>query len=322
MARRSAYKRAVIQRGRAQHKAVKAQTADSRPPTPPTRPRQTNRPRNAIDWLGRKRRMVIMTVASLLVAIVGTGATFYFGLWSSSPAPVTGKPVPAVGSKSPPPNFNGRSTIRMHGTLRILYSLDNAVKFASPKGKTIVMLGPVKPTSYCGNSFAMPRTGVYRCVIHNNGIDTIADPCFGVDKHQVECEIPNGSIGLVGVINIVHPKRYRPYLPAHSRPYPFRLVLDNGMTCTWNWLPFRSHQGGGWICSRPQAAIELHPVRGHRFLSGRAALNYNGALITGTKLMYYAEHLTSGNRNTWSVLLEGPSTPGVFQPVRVTQAWF
>jgi hypothetical protein len=159
-------------------------------------------------------------------------------------------------------------------------------------------------------------------VVQVNGINTIADPCFGVDKGQVECQLPGGPLGLLNVINVTNPKAYNPSLSELGHVYPFRLLLDNGMACTWNWLPFMGHTGGGWICAIPLARIELRPVRGHQLLFGRYALNYNGALVVGTNNLYYAEDLVQDSQSTWSVLLEGPNNPGVFNRESVTQAWY
>jgi hypothetical protein len=168
----------------------------------------------------------------------------------------------------------------------------------------------------------MRRTGVYRCEIQVNGINTIADPCFGVDKGQVECQLPGGIFGLLNVVNVVNPRAYQPSLSEVGPQYPFRLELDNGMTCTWNWLPVMDHSGGEWICAPPLAEIEFEPVLNHKFLYGRDALNYNDAFIKGAQLISYAEKLAQGSQSTWSVLLESPNSPGVFNRVSVTQAWY
>ena len=111
----------------------------------------------------------------------------------------------------------------------------------------------------------MPRPGVYRCEIQVDGINTIADPCFGVDKGQVECELPNGTFGLLNVVNITNP---RPYNPSLSERYPFRLELDNGMTCTWNWLHFMDHAGGGWIAQIPKQQSNFSQSGAINFLKG------------------------------------------------------
>ena len=273
-----------------------------------------------IDRLGKTRPMTRFTVASVVLAVVGIGLTVYFGLWPSSPGPVTGSPIPTSGGQNPTPLFHGQPCASVQGTTLILYKLQNAVNCASPvKGTPIIVLGSSKPTSYCASSYAMPRPGVYRCEIQVDGINTIADPCFGVDKGQVECELPNGTFGLLNVVNITNP---RPYNPSLSERYPFRLELDNGMTCTWNWLHFMDHAGGGRICANPQAAIEFQPVRGHQFLKGRDALNYDGLLVAGTNIMSYAEDLAQGSQSTWSVLFEGPNNPGIFRRVSVAQAWY
>jgi hypothetical protein len=153
-------------------------------------------------------------------------------------------------------------------------------------------------------------------------MNTIADPCFGAGKSQVECQLPGGLLGLLKVINVTNPKQYHPSLSELGHVYPFRLLLDNGIACTWNWLPFMGHTGGGWICGIPLAEIELQPVRGHQFLFGRDALNYNGAFVAGRNNMYYAEDLAQGKQSTWSVLLEAPNDPGVFTRESVTQAWY
>ena len=141
----------------------------------------------------------------------------------------------------------------------------------------------------------MRRTGVYRCEVQANGINTIADPCFGVDKGQVECELPNGTFGLFSVANITNPRPYHPSLSEVGPQYPFRLTLDNGMTCIWNWLPFMDRTRGGWICANPTAPIQFQPVRGRQFIKGRDALNYNGVLVSGTHYIYYAEDLSQGS---------------------------
>src|SRR5579859_3717864 len=192
-----------------------------------------------------------------------------------------------------------------------------------------MILTPFQDKSYCANSYVLQRPGVYRCVIQADGTNTIADPCFGLEKgsveigkSSVECEITASTFGLLADISGVNSKPYQPSLSEIGRQYPFRLELDNGMTCTWNWLPFMGHAGGGWICANPLDAIELLPVKGHQFLFGRSALNYNGALVTGANNMYYAEELAQGSESTWSVLLEGPGNTGIFQRVSVAQAWY
>jgi hypothetical protein len=330
MSRRSRYKRRVVQRSRDRAKATKANTPAildaaanyQRPKSPPSKaPRRREK---LVDRLGRKRPTTRMTIAGLAVGIAGVGISLYFGLWPSSPGPVIGKPIPTTtGGQNPTPLFRGRSCTSVQQTELILYSLDNAVKCASPlKGTPIIVIGSSKPTSYCASSYVMPRTGAYRCEIQVDGINTIADPCFGVDRGQVECELPNGTFGLLNVINIGNPKPYRPSLSEVGRRYPFRLELANGLSCTWNWLPFIGHTGGGWVCGNPRASIEFQPVRYHRFLKGRDALYYNGALVTGTNYMSYAEDLAQGSQSTWSVLLEGPNNPGRFHRVSVAQAWY
>jgi hypothetical protein len=265
-----------------------------------------------------------MTVAGLMLGIVGILIGLYFGLYPRSPEPVIGKPVSTKGGRNPVPLFHGKSFTRVHETELILFSIQAAIKYASElkDNSPIVLLGSARNINYCASSYAMPRAGVYRCVIQSNGINTIADPCFGIDKGDVECQIPNGIIGLVNVSNLANIRTYHPSLSEVGKHYPFRLTLDNGMICTWNWLAFRGHTGGGWICTNPLRAIELEPVRYHQFLTGRDALGYNGALVRGTNYMYYAEDLAQGNQSTWSILLESPNNLGVFHRVSVEQAWY
>ena len=168
---------------------------------------------------------------------------------------------------------------------------------------------------------------MYRCEIQADGIDTIADPCFGLGKEQMYgyamvCDLPGGYFTLLKVISPANPRPYHPSLSEVGPQYPFRLKLYNGMTCSWNWLPFIGHTGGGWICVNPLSAIEVQPIRDRQFLWGRDALNYNGAFVTGRPWMYYAEDLAQGSLSTWSVLLEGPNNPGIFSRVSVAQAWY
>ena len=286
--------------------------------------RSRGRPRKLIDRLGQNRPTTRIGIASLLLGIVGVGLTLYFGLWSSSPEPVIGKPIPTTtGGQNPASLFDGQHCASVQGTTIILYNLENVLNCASlVKGPMRMLLGTSQPESYCANSYAMPRPGVYRCVVQVNGINTIADPCFGVTRGQVECQLPNGIFGLLYVINITDPRPYDPSLSELGRQYPFRLELDNGMTCTWNWLPFMGHTGGGWICTPPLAGVDFEPVRENKFLEGRNALNYNGAFVIGKQYIYYAEDLAQGSQNTWSVLLEGPDNPGIFNRESVTQAWY
>lgn len=292
--------------------------------SPPNRSR--SRPRKLIDRLGETRPMVKMTVASLAIGIVSLGATFYFGLWSNSPGPVTGKPIPTTtGGQNPTPLFRGQQCANVQKTEIILFSLQSVLSCASPlKFPAVMVFGSSnKRISYCASSYAMRRPGVYRCEIQvNGGVNTIADPCFGLHGWQVECELPDGSFGLLDVVNIDNVRPYHPSLSEVGPQYPFRLELDNGMTCTWNWLPFMDHTGGGWICAAPLAIIEFQPTRDHQLLKGRDALNYNGWYIRGTSDMYYAEDLTQGSLSTWSVLLEGPNNPGIFTRESVAQAWY
>jgi hypothetical protein len=288
--------------------------------------RSRGRPRKLIDRLGEKRPTARIGIASLAIGVVSLAVGLYFGFWPRSPEPVIGKPIPTTtGGKNPAPLLKGQPCVTVQDTAIILYNLRNAVNcayYTQIQKPPVIVLGTGKPESYCAKSYVIPRPGAYRCVVQVNGINTIADPCFGVDKGQVECQLPSGLLGLLNVINVSNPKLYNPSLSEVGHVYPFRLLLDNGMACTWNWLPFMGHTGGGWICAIPLAEIELQPVRGHQLLFGRDALNYNGALVTGRNNLYYAEDLAQGSQSTWSVLLEGPNNPGVFTRESVTQAWY
>jgi hypothetical protein len=260
-----------------------------------------------IDRLGKSRPTTRIGIASLLLGVVGVALTLYFGFWPRSPEPVIGKPIPATtGGKNPAPLLKGQPCVTVQDTAIILYNLRNAVNcayYTQIQKPPVIVLGTGKSESYCANSYVIPRPEAYRCVVQVNGINTIADPCFGVDKGQVECQLPGGLLGLLNVINVGNPKLYNPSL-------------------SWNWLPFMGHTGGGWICAIPLAEIELQPVRGHQLLFGRDALNYNGAFVAGRNNMYYAEDLAQGSQSTWSVLLEAPNNPGVFTRESVTQAWY
>jgi hypothetical protein len=266
-----------------------------------------------------------MTLASLVVGIIALGVGLYFGIWPRSPGPVTGKPVPtSSGGINPAPLFHGQRAAKVHETQLILFSAEHAIKYGSEqKGEPVVgILGDFKRGSYCAASHALPQTGAYRCVLQAEGINTIADPCFGIDSRQLECQLPDGIFGLVNIRGSIRIKIYHPSLSEVGRQFPFRLELSNGLYCTWNWLPFHGHHGGGWICTKPSAAIEFRPVRGNRFLKGREALRYDGALVTGAQLIYYAQSLAQGSRATWSVLFERPNQPGIFRRVSVAQAWY
>jgi hypothetical protein len=332
MTSRSRYKRRVVSRGRVKGNVARANTSPSLSKTINDQGRKlptksvSNKARDRqklIDRLGRRKPMVRMTVAGLVVGIASIVIGLYFGFWPRSPEPVIGKPIPTTtGGRNPVPLFNDQSCANVQGTELVLYSLNNVLNCGSLMQGAVMHLGISQPESYCASSYVMPRQGVYRCAVQVNGMDTIADPCFGVDKGQVECELPDGLFGLLNVITVISSKPYQPSLSEVGRQYPFRLELDNGMTCTWNWLHFMGHTGGGWICAIPLAEIELRPVHNHQFLFGRDALNYNGALVAGTNNIYYAEDLVQGSQSTWSVLLEGPNNPGVFQRVSVTQAWY
>ena len=333
MSSRSRYKRRVVEKGRAQVRAAEANASTSlnkaindqgrKPPAKSASNKASGR-QKLIDRLGRKRPTVMMSLGGLAIGVVGLAVTLYSVLSPSSPEPIIGKPIPTTaGGKNPGSLFNGQQCAAVQGTELVLFSLDNVLNCGGYQKKDAVAgFGLGKPESYCASSYAMPRQGVYRCEIQVNGINTIADPCFGLDENHVDCELPGSLFGILNVVNTLSSKPYQPSLSEVGRQYPFRLELNNGMTCTWNWLPFMGHTGGGWICGVPLAEIELQPVRGHQFLFGRNALNYNGALVTGTASMYYAEDLAQGNQSTWSVLLEGPNNPGIFQRVSVTQAWY
>lgn len=105
-------------------------------------------------------------------------------------------------------------------------------------------------------------------------------------------------------------RKLRSKPPAHRSRGHARKLID------------RLGQDRPTICAIPLKVIELRPVRGHKLLLGRDALNYNGALVAGTNNLYYAEDLVQGSQSTWSVLLESPNTPGVFTRESVTEAWY
>jgi hypothetical protein len=289
--------------------------------------RSHRRPEKLIDKLGQARSITRMTIGGLFLAVVGIVLTLVFGLWSSSPEPVIGKPIPATtGGKNPAALFQDQPCANEQGTAIILYSLRNAVTcpfYSQLKKPPVLHLGTPQTESYCASgSYVIPRPGVYHCVIQVNNINTIADPCFGVSKGQVECQLPDGIFGLLNVINVANPKPHNPSLSELGHVYPFRLLLDNGMACTSNWLSFMGHTGGGWICAIPLRVIEFRPERDNKLLYGRDALNFKGAFVAGTNNLYYAEDLIQGNQSTWSVLLESPDNPGVFTRESVTEAWY
>lgn len=138
MSGRNKYKRRIVERGRAQAKATKAGTSasldaaaadKSRERHPPSPPKKTqDHGQKLIDRLGRKRPMAIMTVAGLVLGVAGLGVGLYFGLSTSSPEPVIGKPIPAMGGQNPTPLFQGRPSAHVNETELILYSLKAAIK--------------------------------------------------------------------------------------------------------------------------------------------------------------------------------------------------
>jgi hypothetical protein len=268
-----------------------------------------------------------MQILGLAIAIISVALAVFFYVSPVPPAPLPTRPIPtSSGGENPTRLFNGRRSAYVQSTKLVLYSLNAVVNNAGPniKGRGVVMVigNPMAPGAYCASSYVLRRPGAYRCVIQTSAYNTIADPCFGVDARQVECQLPDGEIGLVGVFNPVHPRPYHPSLSEVGRQYPWHLELANGLNCSWNWLPFRGHHDGGWICAEPLASIEFLAARSGKLLNGPGALNYTSALIMGTHFIYYAEDLAQGTRNTWSVLLEDPGNPGVFRREQITQAWY
>jgi hypothetical protein len=103
-----------VEESRAQARATKANTSASldaaandqergRHPKSPAN-KAGGRRQKLIDRLGQKRPTVMMTVTSLLIGIVGTGAT----LWSSSPGPAVNPPGPAVSAGPPSSNVSAK----------------------------------------------------------------------------------------------------------------------------------------------------------------------------------------------------------------------
>jgi hypothetical protein len=268
-----------------------------------------------------KRMLIGFAIGSLsiVVAIIA----YYFTRSSTATTPL---PTSSQRAQNPVPLFHGKFSTHVHRTKLVLYSLSaviyNAGKQVRGKGVVSVIGNPLDPSSYCAGSRVLGRVGAYRCIISTAGLHTIADPCFGVDKAQVECQLPSGAIGLVGTSSPIRPRQYHASLAEIGRQYPWHLELANGLNCAWNWSNFREHHGGGWICARTGAPIEFHPEGSSGELTGRNALNYNQASITGKKYIYYAEALVQGTRLTWSVLLENPGNPDVFMRVPVAQAWY
>ena len=171
------------------------------------------------------------------------------------------------------------------------------------------------------------KSGVYRCEITKYDRTSIADPCFGETEGLVMCEIPNGVLALVKILGPSHPRTYHPSLSEVGRVYPWRLKLANGLVCSWNWLNWQGHDGGGWICVKvvvppTKDMVGFAPAWNQQLLTGRAALHYNGGEIIDTSAIYYAERLDQGSQSTWSVLLESPGNFGVFTRVDVAQAWY
>lgn len=333
MSRRSKQKRRIVESGRAQAKLTN--TASSAPANSaatkeaPPHAVSTPKPRrkilyNFIGWLARKR--VAATIGALgLLAGVFFGVLPY--IQSQPPTYIIGPPIPAKGGQSPVPLFHNKPSARVHETQLILYSFDNAVKYGTSFAKgpavTVLNLG-LKQTSWCtGSNVLSRRRGVYRCEITSGSTTVMADPCFSAGKASMNCQVPGGSISYVNVMSPSHLHPYHASLSQIGRQYPWRLTLANGMVCSWNWLPFRGHQGGGWICLRaPNTGLRIAPARDHKLVTGHGALRYNSALVFGINTMYYAEKLVQRNRRTWSVLLEGPNNLGVFHRVSVSQAWY
>ena len=214
MSRRSNYKRRVVDKGRAQARTAKAnaspssnKAANDQEPKPPAKSPsgKTGHRSKLIDRLGRKRSAVIIAIASLAIGVAGLAATFYFGFSPSSPEPVIGKPIPtAIGGRTRP-LFRDRLCTSIQGTKIILYDFDNAVSCGEEVKSGLIFLTPFQDKSYCANSYVLQRPGVYRCVIQADGTNTIADPCFGLEKgsveigkSSVECEITASTFGTTG----------------------------------------------------------------------------------------------------------------------------
>ena len=296
MSGRSRYKRRVVERGRAQAKLEKtAKLAHDNvtireKPSPRHAAEKSNHKSGMlysfIGYLSQVRVASTVGAVGLVLAVVGIALAVFFGIQSHSPTYIVGPPIPVKGGQNPASLFHGKPTGRVHETDLILYSLTAAVKYASPFDKgvvTILGIGP-KQTSWCASSYVIPnRRGVYRCEITSGHTTTIADPCFGVDRGQVMCQIPAGTISLVNVISPLHPYAYRASLSEIGRQYPWRMKLANGMTCSWNWLPLRGHHGGGWMCVKAlNNNVIIAPAQNDKLLTGRSALRYNAALVLGT----------------------------------------
>lgn len=333
MSRRSRYKQRNVQSGRAQAKlaASSAPVNSAVKKEPPQQQRAVSVPKhkrkilyNFIGWLAKKRVAATIGALGLLAGVI-FGVLPY--IQSNSPTYIIGPPIPAKGGQSPVPLFHNKPSARVHETQLILYSFDNAVKYGTSFTKgpavTVLNLGP-KQTSWCtGSNVLSHRRGAYRCEITSGSTTAMADPCFSAGKKSMNCQVPGGSISYVNVMGPSYLNPYHASLFQIGRQYPWRLTLANGVVCSWNWLPFRGHQGGGWICLKaPNTGLRIAPARDRKLVTGRSALRYNSVLAFGINTMYYAEKLVQGNRRTWSVLLEGPNNLGVFHRVSVLQAWY
>jgi hypothetical protein len=273
-------------------------------------------------WLERKRTQAFIALASLVLAVVGLVFVVVPLLTSASP-PNSLSIVRNTAGPSPTRYLHGKPSAKIKDTNVIVFNQRTASKYGS------VYHLAVKYTARCDSQrSASFQPGTYACLIISKGRPWVENPCFGIGPKQVICSDPIGTLTAYSVVSPTYIKKYNGSFSVGGHHLPWRLTLDNGLECSWNFLDFRGrpagygHSHGGWFCSNSKAGWLLEPEsNGHQYF-GTKLSEIDAAFVSNMRQVYYAENLVQGDQRTWSVWLESPGDLEHFTPESVAQAWY
>lgn len=205
-----------------------------------------------------------------------------------------------------------------------------AFRLFDPKAVSVERIRDFGSDAYaaCRASRVIATSGAYSCVeVTEVGGSAIGvyDPCFGESSNSVLCVTESGGYARAATREEL-PTLYRSTVESITSRYPWRIQLESGTTCVWDW--YRAEDRGSndedlWTCGLASDSSDEHSngamvqptYDGHLFgnspetdplaFDGIFIMDFGGlARALGSDEVQFAVDIDFTDRTRWTVLVK------------------